>query len=212
MATYSEVNDIIADNKSLTDAYAWMKKFKNKFDNNLEKHNVEIGKNTLYKSDYEYANVKDKKCVDDIAAEIIYIEPKKNEINRSLEYNLIKKYSEEEIIKINSSYEADIQKYKKFLKYYEQHNFDNFKKLITKIECTSGDVQESEVLEKQETPVDSFSLNIFIVPILSLWGYLLIYFFLYKEKLNFILNIEKIFEGTHVRSWFHRKIWEKIIF
>lgn len=68
----------------------------------------------INEADYEYANVKDKKCVDDIAVEIIYIEPKKNEINRSLQYNLIKKYSEEEIIKINSSYEADMQKYKKF--------------------------------------------------------------------------------------------------
>ncbi|SBT83595.1 PIR protein [Plasmodium ovale] len=154
---------------------------------------------SINEADYEYPNVKDKKYMDDLVEDIIYIEQKTNEINRSLECNGIKKYFEGELSKIKLLYEADEQKYKKILQYYKQDNFDNLINIIEKIRCnTVEDFRETRDIENEETEVDFLPLHIFIASILSLFGFLLIFFFLYQ--------------ATPFRSWFDRKIRKKIIF
>ncbi|SBS93510.1 PIR Superfamily Protein [Plasmodium ovale curtisi] len=149
--------------------------------------------------DYEHDTIKNKKYIDDLCEDFIYIEKNINQINRSLECNGIKKYFEGEISKIKPLYETDTQKYKKILQYYKQDNFDNLINIIEKIKCNAvEDFRETRDIENEETEVDFLPLHIFISSILSLFGFLLIFFFLYQ--------------ATPFRSWFDRKIRKKIIF
>ncbi|SBT52673.1 PIR Superfamily Protein [Plasmodium ovale wallikeri] len=152
----------------------------------------------IHEVDYESANVMKKKYVDDLGEDITYIEPKIDEINRSLECDTVKTYLEAEILKIKLIYEENPENYKKILQYYKKDNFDHFEKVIAKIKCTSEKAQEKTLSENQETPANSSPLHIFLVSNLSLFGFLLIFFFLYKV--------------TPLKSWFDRRIRKKVKF
>ncbi|SBT00778.1 PIR protein [Plasmodium ovale] len=148
--------------------------------------------------DYENVNIMNKKYIDDLGEDITYIEKKMNEVNRSIECNALKKYLEGEIIRIKSIYETDPENYKKILQYYKQDNFDHFENIIGKIKCTSGNAQETALMENKDVSVNFLPLHIFIVPFLSIFGFLLIIFFIYKV--------------TPFRYWFDRKIRKNIKF
>ncbi|SBT55979.1 PIR Superfamily Protein [Plasmodium ovale wallikeri] len=154
---------------------------------------------SINEADYEYANVKDKKYIDDFCEDITYIEKSVNQINSSHECNEIKVYLEEEFNKRNQTYNLKKELYAKILEYYKKNNFDSLKDIIAQIKCTTGEnVQEKELLDDPETPVDSSHWHSIVAPVLSLWGFLLIFIFLYK--------------ATPFRSWFDRKIRKKIIY
>ncbi|SBS91763.1 PIR protein [Plasmodium ovale] len=154
---------------------------------------------SINEADYENANVKDKKYIDDLGEDITYVENNIKKINSSNECNEIKVYLEEEFNKRNQTYNLNTELYAKILEYYKKNNFDSLKDIIAQIKCTTGgNVEEREPLDNPENQVDSFPLHNLIVPVLSILGFLLIIFFLYK--------------ATPFRSWFDRKIRKKIIF
>ncbi|SBT02299.1 PIR protein [Plasmodium ovale] len=145
---------------------------------------------------YEPVNLNNKKYIDHLCEDITYIEKNINQINSSLECSGIKVYIEEEFRRHKLIYNLDNKVYTKILEYYKKSNFDSLKDIIEKIKCTTGvEVQETALLGNQETPVESLPLHIFIAPILSLGGFLLIFLFLYKV--------------TPFRSWFYGKIRKK---
>ncbi|SBT55993.1 PIR Superfamily Protein [Plasmodium ovale wallikeri] len=152
---------------------------------------------SLFNEDYyEHVNLKNKKYIDNLCEDISYIEKNINQINSSLECSGIKVYIEEEFRRHKLTYNLDNEVYTKILEYYKKSNFDSLKDIIEKIKCTTGvELQETALLGNQETPVDSIPLHIFIAPILSLCGFLLIFLFLYKV--------------TPFRSWFYGKIRKK---
>ncbi|SBT57066.1 PIR Superfamily Protein [Plasmodium ovale wallikeri] len=154
---------------------------------------------SINEADYEYAKIKDKKYIDDLGEDVTYVENNIDDINSSHECSVIKLYLEQEFRTRNDSYNLDNETYTKIIQYYKKSNFDSLKDIIEKINCnTGGDFQVEEHLVDQETPVNSFPLNIVIVPVLSLLGFILIIYFLYKV--------------TPFSSWFDRKMRKKIIF
>ncbi|SBT00384.1 PIR Superfamily Protein [Plasmodium ovale curtisi] len=149
--------------------------------------------------DYEHATIKNKKYIDDLCEDAIYVEKNINQINSSHECSKIKLYLGDEFNTHNNTYNLNKEFYAKILGYYEKDNFDSFKDIIAKIKCTtSDDFQVRANLDGLESRLDFLPFHIIIVPILSLLGFLLIFFFLYQ--------------ATPLRSWFDRKIRKKIIF
>ncbi|SBT73131.1 PIR protein [Plasmodium ovale] len=149
--------------------------------------------------DYEHATIKNKKHIDDLCEDFIYIEKNINQINSSHECSKIKVYIEDEFNTRNNTYNLNKELYAKILGYYKKNNFDSFKDIIAKIKCTTTeDSQARAHLDGVEFQLDFLPFHNIIVPILSLLGFLLIFFFLYK--------------ATPLRSWFERKIRKKIIF
>ncbi|SBS94843.1 PIR protein [Plasmodium ovale] len=154
---------------------------------------------SINEADYEYGNGKDKKYIDDLGEDITYIEKNIDQINSSHECSKIKAYLEEEFYTRNRIYQLNNEIYEKILGYYEKNNFDSFKDIIAKIECTtSEDSQQKVHLDDSETRLDFLPSHIIILPILFLLGFLLIFSFLCKL--------------TPFRFGFNRKIWKKLIF
>ncbi|SBT52465.1 PIR Superfamily Protein [Plasmodium ovale wallikeri] len=140
-----------------------------------------------------------KKKIDDLCEDIDYTKKNYDKINKSSECAEIKKHIDHQYETLKEVYNANSQKYSDVLGYYEFTSFNELDNIIKKIQCSSdGNLHASAQALNPDRMSSLSGGQISIILFLSLFGCLLVCFFLYKH--------------TSLGLWLNNRIGKKIKF
>ncbi|SBS99849.1 Pv-fam-c protein [Plasmodium ovale curtisi] len=141
--------------------------------------------NTINVSKYNQVEIENNNKIDNLCEDINYFDKNMEQINSISQCQYIQSFIEQQNQDLKVIYEDSSDKYSYILQFYNYSSFNQFEKIIQKIDCKSHiSYAHSHEMHDSDVTYQILRKHITALSILSPFGILLIGFFLIKNKLN----------------------------